>query len=332
MPITRRILAGSALTGLGAPPARAWLDRAWLDRVGPSRPLRWLVGYPPGGGTDVLARLMAGAMAPRLGQAIVIENRPGAATNIAAAAAAQAAPDGHTVVTAGNDTMVFNPALYRRLPFDADQGLRPLGLLARFHLLLCIAPNSDILDLEDWLAQTRARPGALDYGSPGLGSPHHLAMERLMRALGLRLHHVPHRGMAPVIKELMAGRISTAVVDVAAGGAMMAPGLLRPLAVLSTGRLAGFPAVPTAEQAFGLAGFAAAAWQGLAAPARLPDAIAQRLSAARAAALAEPAVQARMLEMGMEPLAAEPEAHRALIQAERAVYWPLIRELGLMLD
>ena len=195
----RRAALASAASALVAAPriARA----AW-----PERPVRWIVGYPAGGGTDVLARLLGAAMSARLGVPVVIENRPGAATNLAAEAAANAAPDGYTVFTAGNETLVFNPALYRRLPFDADNGLRPLGLMARFHLVLCAKPGGDAARAAGFVERARARAGAMDYGSPGVGSPHHLATERLARDLGVKLNHVPYRGMAPVMNDLSPAR------------------------------------------------------------------------------------------------------------------------------
>ena len=163
----------------------------------------------------MLARLLGAAMTARLGVPVVVENRPGAATNLAAEAAANAVPDGYTVFTAGNETLVFNPVLYKRLPFDADNGLRPLGLMARFHLVLCAKPGGGAADAASLLA--RARAGAVDCGSPGIGSPHHLAMERLARDLGVKLNHVPYRGMAPVMNDLIAGTVEAAVLDMAAG-------------------------------------------------------------------------------------------------------------------
>jgi tripartite-type tricarboxylate transporter receptor subunit TctC len=148
--VRRRAALAAAALALAAPrAARA----AW-----PERPVRWIVGYPAGGGTDVLARLIGAAMTARLGQPVVVENRPGAATNLAAEAAANAPPDGHTVFTAGNETLVFNPALYKRLPFDADNGLRPLGLMARFHLVLCAKPSGGAADAAGFAE--RAAPGA----------------------------------------------------------------------------------------------------------------------------------------------------------------------------
>lgn len=294
--------------------------------------MRWLVGYPAGGGTDVLARLVGAAMSPRLGVPVVIENRPGAATNLAAETAANAAPDGYTVFTAGNETLVFNPALYKRLPFDADNALRPLGLMARFHLVLCAKPGGAITDAAGFVARARAGAGALDYGSPGVGSPHHLATERLARDLGVTLNHVPYRGMAPVMNDLVAGTVETAVLDMAAGAEVIRSGRVRPLVLLSPERLPAIPDVPTAGEAFGLRGFEAYAWQGLTAPARTPDDVSARLTAELAAALADPAVQGRMREIGLDPLTGGPEEHRRLIVSERAIYWPLIRQLGIALD
>ena len=318
----RRTLLAAALASLPAAALAAW----------PERPLRWLVGYPAGGGTDVLARLLAASLSRRLGQPVVVENRPGAATNIAAEAAARAEPDGYTVFTAGNETLVFNPALYRTLAFDVDRDLRPLGLMARFHLVLAAQPGSAIGSARDFVEAARAQEGRLTYGSPGIGSPHHLAMERLTRDLGIRLTHVPYRGMAPVMNDLMAGVVECGIVDIAAGGAVLRAGRIRPLALCSEARHPSLPEVPTVAEALGLQGFTAFAWQGLTAPARTPDAIAARLTEALAAALAEPAVQARMGEIGLEPLRGGPAEYRAMIEAERAIYWPLIRDLGLRLD
>ena len=280
----RAVLASAAASALGGVPRAA--RAAW-----PERPVRWIVGYPAGGGTDVLARLLGAAVSARLGVPVVVENRPGAATNLAAEAAANAAPDGYTVFTAGNETLVFNPALYRRLPFDPDNGLRPLGLMARFHLVLCARPNGEVADAAGFVARARASAGAVDYGSPGIGSPHHLATERLARDLGVRLNHVPYRGLAPVMNDLVAGTVETAVLDMAAGAEVIRTGRVRPLVLLSPARLAAVPDVPTAAEAFGLPGFEAYAWQGLTAPARTPDELCARLTAELAAALAEPAVQ-----------------------------------------
>jgi tripartite-type tricarboxylate transporter receptor subunit TctC len=157
-------------------------------------------------------------------------------------------------------------------------------------------------------------------------------MERLARDLGVALTHVPYRGMAPVMNDLMAGIVECGMVDIAAGGAVLRAGRIRPLAICSEARHPSLPEVPTVAEALGLSGFTAFAWQGLTAPARTPDAIAARIAETLSAALSEPANQARMLEIGLEPLSGGAAEYRAMIDAERAIYWPLIRGLGIRLD
>jgi tripartite-type tricarboxylate transporter receptor subunit TctC len=322
----RAALAASLAAAAGFPLRRA------VAQQYPGRPIRWIVGYAAGGGTDVLARLISAAMSPRLGQPVVIENRPGAATNIGAEAAAKAAPDGYTVFTAGNETLVFNPALYRRLPFNPDRDFRQIGLIARFHLVLSARQGSAFTTARELVDRAKAAPDTISYGSPGIGSPHHLAMERLAREAGVKFNHVPYRGMAPVLNDLMAGTVEVAVVDYAAGAETLRSGGAKPLAVCSAARIEGLPDVPTAQEALGLGGFEAYAWQGLVAPSRTPDAIAARLTEELTAALGQETVQARMREIGLDPLVGGPAEFRALLEAERAVWVPLIRNLGITLD
>ena len=190
-----RITRRAALAGLAA--ATLLPGREAVAQQYPSRPVRWIVGYPAGGGTDVLARLLGGTMSPQLGQQVLIENRPGAATNLAAAEAARSEPDGHTLFTAGIETVVYNPALYKKLPFDPVADFRPVGLSARFHLVLTVKKDSPATSARDLIERAKASPGTINYGSPGLGSPHHLAMERLIREAGVKLNHVAYRGWLP---------------------------------------------------------------------------------------------------------------------------------------
>jgi len=326
MRIARRTAIGLSLLG-GA------LAAPLVARAFPEKPVRWIVGYPAGGGTDALARLVGAEMQARLAQPVVIENRPGAATVLAAEATARAAPDGYTVMTAGIETVVFNPALYRRLPYDANADFRNLGLMARFHLVLSVKAGSEITDAAALLARARAQPGKLDYGSPGIGSPHHLAMERLAREAGMQLNHVPYRGMAPVMNDFLAGTIESGFIDYAAGGEALRSGRIRPLAVASPARLSGLPDVPTIAEALGwTGGFEAYSWQGLVAPRATPDAAASVLTAALEASVRAPSVQARMREMGLDPWPGSPAEQAALQAGEQAVWWPVIRALGIQLD
>ena len=321
--ITRRTALASATALAAAGPAWAAF---------PERPVRWIVPYPAGGGTDVIARLVANAMTPKLGQQIVIDNRPGASTNIAADAAAKAPPDGYTLLTADNGTLVNNGALFAKLPFDPDRDLRPIGLLARFNLVLTAAKSSAVTSARDFIAKASASPGAVNFGSPGVGSPHHLAMSRLAREAKLTLTHVPYRGMGPLTTDLMGGTLETGIVDYAAGGELMRTGQIRPLAVCSAKRLAGLPDVPTVQEALGLPAFEAYAWQGLMTTAKVPDDAAATVGRAHAAAMADATVLKRMGELGVEPLVGGPAELTALIASERAIWVPLIRELGLTLN
>lgn len=298
----------------------------------PEAPVKWIVAYAAGGGTDTLARLLAVPMAEALGKPVVIDNRPGAATNIGAEAAARAAPDGYTVLSADNGTMVFNPALFKKLPYDPDRDFRPLGGIARFHLVLAVKADSAFRDIGDFMTAGKTKPGSIDCGSPGIGSPHHLALERLARSTGTRFNHVPYRGAAPALNDLLAGVVEAAVLDTAAGGEALRSGMLRPLAAFSASRQPGFPDLPTVAEAAGLKGFEAYAWQSLVAPKATPDGVAARLAAELRAALAQESIQRRFGEIGVEPLPASPEQVQAMLAADRAIWVPLIHELGITLD
>lgn len=317
----RILLAVPAL--LAGPVATRGQPASWA----PERPLRWILGYPPGGGSDLIARLLAQSMAGRLGQPVLVENRPGGGAVLASEAAARAAPDGHTLFTGDNGILVFNPFLYTRLPYDPVRDFRAIGGLARFQLLVLVPEASPIRALAD----LRGRSG-LNYGSSGVGSPHHLATARLLREAGAgEAAHIPYRGGAAVMTDLVAGRIDLALIDTAAALPQIREGHIRAIALCSPERLSALPAVPTAAEA-GLPGFTAHAWQGLVVPAGTPDAAAARLSAELAAALADAAVLARLQAVGIEPMALDAAGFTAMLAAERALWGPLIRQMGVRLD
>ncbi|RAI57366.1 Bug family tripartite tricarboxylate transporter substrate binding protein [Roseicella frigidaeris] len=324
IPLPRRAALAAGL-------AAAWPGGARAEAY-PDRPIKWIVAYAAGGGTDTLARLLGGTMATTLGQPLVIDNRPGAATNIGAEATAKSAPDGYTVFSADNGTLVFNPALFRTLPYDPRRDFRPIGLMARFPLVLTAKQGSEFGDARALVAAAQAKPGGIDCGSAGVGSPHHLTLERLGKEAGLRLNHVPYRGAAPALNDLLAGTLETMILDLPSGAEYLRSGRLKPLALCSATRHPDLPAVPTVQEALGLPGFEAYAWQGMVVPARTPDAVAARLTAALAAALQDRAVTDRMRGIGLEPLPGGPAEFQALEAAERAVWVPLIKERGITLD
>lgn len=323
--LSRRALLGAAL-GAAMPfsPARA--------QLGGGQSLRWVVPYAAGGGSDVLARLLATRLSERLGTTVVIDNRPGGATSIGAEAVARATPDGRTVLTADNGTLVFNMALFQRLSYDPERDFRPVGLMARFHLVLCAQPGSSIADVKELVAAARARPGTLTYASAGIGSPHHLSMARLARELEIELNHVPYRGSAPALNDLLANTVDMMAIDMAAGGEYLRSGRVKPLAILSAARHPELPQVPTVREALGLPEFEAYAWQGMVLPRGASDAATERLSSELGAVLAEPAIASRMRGMGMEPLTGGPAEFEALLASERRIWVPLIRALGITVD
>ena len=298
----------------------------------PERPIEWIVAYAAGGGSDTVARILAERMAPALGQSIVVENKPGGGATIGARAAASAEPDGYTVFSADNGVLIYNTALYKQLSYDPAKDFRAVGLMVRFPLLLVVNLDSPSQDLANLVERAKAAPGSIDYASPGVGSPHHLAMARLMHESGLAFNHVPYKGAAPALVDLTGGHIEFMIVDYPSAAGQLKAGKIRPLAVCSAARLPSQPDLPTVQEALGLAGFEAYAWQGLVVPAGTPDAVVDRLSVTLAEALADPAVDGRLREIGLEPLEGGPKEMQALIDADRAVWIPLIRAQGITLD
>ncbi|MBR0647816.1 Bug family tripartite tricarboxylate transporter substrate binding protein [Plastoroseomonas hellenica] len=320
MAARRQLLAGMAMLAARRVAAQGGF---------PERPLRWLVGYPPGGASDVFARLIAGQMAPLLGQPVVVENRPGGGAVLASEVAARAAPDGHTLLHVDNGILVANPALYARLPYDPDHDFTGIGFIGRFPLFILVRPGDAVRDFAGLVAASRAR--APTYGTPGVASPHHLAMEMVKRRTGLAAEHVPYRGGPPAMQDLLSGAVDLVVMDCATGLPFLRDGQARALAVLSEAPSAEAPAVPTLR-ALGHAEAVAYGWQGMSVPAGTPAPAVARLHAALAAAVAAPEVVARMDALGIERAAFSPPEFQAFVAREAATWRPLIRELGIRLD
>ncbi len=206
----------TALAAVGATSAAPWA-RAQADY--PQQPIRWIVPYPPGGGTDVLARTLAEAMRQTLGQQIVVDNRPGAATNIGAEIVATAKPDGYTLMSADNAVLAFNEHLFSKLPFSPEKDFTYIGGIGRFPLALVVHPAFAARTLQEFLAYVQGQPGQVNYASPGNGSPHHLAMEMFKNRTGTFLTHIPYRGAAPAMQDVMGGQVPCMFLDLAAGPA-----------------------------------------------------------------------------------------------------------------
>jgi len=324
----RRLLSLAAVPAL-AGPAGGFAADPW-----PQRPIRWIVAYPAGGGSDYLARQLAPVMAKALGQTIFIENKPGAAGIIGTDAAAKAPGDGYTMVTGDNGAMVFHTAMFKKLPYD-PRDFTPLGFMARFPLILVAHPDSGFTSARQWLDTVRKAPGKYTYASPGAGSPHHLAMELIKARTGSFIVHVPYRGTAPALQDVISHQVPMMIVDTAGGLAQIRAGKVRALAVLSTRRIAALPDVPTLAEVgadAGLKDFEVTAWQGLFVPRSTPPEIAARLSGEMQKALANPELKARLEDFGLEVAPGNGPALAAFIGRETTFWHQLIRERHLSAD
>jgi len=318
----------SALAAAGASTAAPWAS-AQADY--PNQLIRWVVPYPAGGGTDVLARTVAEAMRQTLGQQIVVDNRPGASTNIGGQAVATAKADGYTIMSADNAILAYNEHLFSKLPFSPQNDFTYVGGISRFPLALVVHPSFEAKTMKEFLAYVRANPGKVNYASPGNGSPHHLAMEMFKNRTKTFLTHIPYRGAAPAMADVMGGQVPCMFLDLASGLSVIQSGKVRALAIGSAKRIATLPDVPTLGEV-GVADTEVFAFQGILGPKGLPANVTQRLNADLNKALASPAVVKRMQDFGMEALPGTPDQFRALARAEAKRWGEVIKAAGVKLD
>jgi tripartite-type tricarboxylate transporter receptor subunit TctC len=308
---------------VAAAPGLARAQGTWPDRQ-----IRLVVGYPAGGPSDVFARLLAAQIAPRLGQPVVVENRPGGGAVLASETAARAPADGHTWMHVDNGILVYNPALYGRLPYDPDRDFAAVGFIGRFPLYIVCRADAPFGDFAALLAAARSR--APTYGSPAVASPHHLAMELVKRRSGLAAEHVPYRGGQAAMQDLLGGNVDLVMIDTATGLPFIRDGRVRALAVLSEARTAEAPAVPTLREAGHDA--VAVGWQGISVPRGVAAPVVARLNAEIVRAVASEEVQARTRALGVQTTAWSAAEFEAFVAAENALWRPLIRDLGIRLD
>jgi len=320
--VGRRGLMGVGAATLLARGAQA--QAAW-----PERPLRWIVGYPPGGASDAFARLIAAQMGPRLGQNVVVENRPGGGAVLASEAVARSPADGYTWLHVDNGILTYNPALFARLPYDPDRDFAGVGFIGRFPLFIVVRPNDAVRDFAGLLAASRTRPPT--YGTPAVASPHHLAMELVKRRTGLAAEHVPYRGGPAAMQDLLAGNVDTVVIDTATGTPFIRDGRVRALCVMSEARSALFPEVPTLRE-LGHAEAVAYGWQGMSVPTGTPAPVIARLAEEMVRAMTSEDIARRLRDLGIEYQPWTPAQFNAFVAQENAVWRPLIRELGIRLD
>ena len=297
----------------------------------PAKPVRLVVPYPPGGGTDFFARTVAAKLSDNLGQQVVVENRPGAATIIGAEAVAKSPPDGYTILLGDTATFAVNPTLYKKLPYDPLKSFEPITLTGRFALLLVVHASVQANSVADLVALAKAKPGTLNYASPGPGSPHHLAMALFLQRTGISMVHVPYKGAGPAIQDLLGGQIPTMFLDLAAGAPQIKGGKIRALAVASPKRIAALPDLATLAES-GLPGYEAWAWQGLVAPAGTPRDVIAKLGAEYAKAINDPGIRQKIVDAGVDPLQSSPQEFTDYIRSEQGKWAKVVKDGNITVE
>ena len=294
----------------------------------PDRPVRLVVAFPPGGPTDVVARILAERMARDLGQPVVVENRGGANGNIAAEAVAKAPPDGHTLLY-NTSSIAISRALYRTLPYDLLRDLAPVALAAASPLALVVHPALPPRDPAGFIAWAKANSGRISYSSGGVGNISHLLGFLVMRHIGAEATHVPYRGTAAALTDAAAGNVQFTCDTVVTALPVIGDGRVRAIAVSSAERTPLLPAVPSmAEAGMMPPGFDVGAWQGIMAPSRTPPAAVARLNAAARAALDDPEVRARLAAQGAQPIGGPPDAYARYLRDEAERWGRVVAESG----
>lgn len=319
--LVQSALAAIALAGASVPlQAQTW----------PDKPIKLVVPYPAGGNADNTARMLATQLSERLGQQVLVDNRPGGGGTIGAAAVAKAAPDGYTLLL---DATAFtvNPSLFAKLPFDASKDFAPISLVMQVPLLLVVPAASPFKTVADLIQGAKSRPGHLTYASAGNGGAQHLAAELFKQGAKVAVTHIPYRGGAPALTDLIGGQVDLMFSATTASGPFVKGGKLRALAITSARRVPGWEKVPTVAES-GLPDFQVNEWNGLFAPAATPKPIVDRLEAETRAIVASPAMQQRFADLGVQGVGSSAQEFKAFVQSETAKWAGVIRKSGIQID
>lgn len=296
----------------------------------PNKPIKVVVGYAAGGAVDVVARTIGQSLSTSMGQPVVVENKPGAGTNIAVKSVISAEPDGYTLMMAAN-ALAANMSLYQPAPFDAERDLVGVSLIGRVPVVIAANPNAPFNSIKQLMDAAKGKPNSIAFGSPGNGSTPHMAIELFARAAGIDLQHIPYRGGTPAITDVMGGQLPLVAVNALEVLPHVKSGKLKVLAVLSPNRSAIFPDVPTIAES-GFPGFEASVWYGLVAPAATPKSIVNKLHDEVQKALQTKDVRERMTAVGGEVVPGSAEMFTQLIRSERQRYAKLVREANIQPD
>jgi len=323
----RALMLATVGAGLAPSAHTALAQSAW-----PNGPIRFVVPYPPGGPTDLMARLLQPELQTRLGVPVVIDNKGGAGGNLGSAEVARQAPaDGQTMLLAASGPMAVNASLFKRMPFNALTELEPVVQLSSFPLVLEVHPSTGIKTLKDFITQVKAQSEKYPYASAGNGTPQHLAGEIFGKAVGVRMSHVPYRGAGPALNDVVGGQVPVMFDILGSSLQHIQAGTLTPLAVTSATRSPALPKVPTFAEA-GLAGFELTAWHGIAVRSGTPAPVVQKLNATFLAIFKDPAFRKKWEALGTPVVAGTPEQFGALIRTESVRLGRVVRESGATVD
>ena len=296
----------------------------------PTRPVTVVVPFPPGGGTDVGARLVAQKLSVKWGQPVLVDNKAGAAGMVGADVVAKAKPDGYTLLAGNVGTQSVNPSLYKKMAYDPHKAFAPISMIAELPLVLLITPSLPYQSVRDLMAAARSEPGKLSYASSGSGGAPHLAAEIFRKSGGLSMLHVPYKGGGPAVTDLMAGHVDILFATVLESIGHLKSGKLRGLAVSSASRSPALPDMPTVGES--LPGFDTGSWIGMLAPAGTPPALVEKISADVREVLAQPDTRQILIMQGATPLGLTPAAFQARIDADRQRYGRIIRDSGISIE
>ena len=316
------VLAGLVLaccTSLAS--AQAW----------PSKPVRWIVPFAPGGTTDILARTIGEKLSVALGQPVIIDNRPGAGGGVGAELAAKSAPDGYTLVGGTISTHAINASLYSKLPYDPVKDFAPITLIARLPNMLVINPRIPANNVRELIALMKAKPGTFSFASSGNGTSQHLSGELFRSMAGVEMQHIPYKGSPPALQDVVAGQVSMTFDNITTAWPLAKGGQLRALAVTTAKRSPVAPDVPTLAEA-GLTGYEIGSWQGVFAPAGTPPEIIRRLNTEIVKIINMPDVRDKLLGLGAEPVGDTPEEFAALVRTEVVKWADVVKKSGARVD
>ena len=304
------------------------LSAAAHAQVYPAKPLRMIVAYPPGGGTDIVGRMLAQKLGESLGQSVVVENRGGASGNIGTELAARAAPDGYTILMGNVAPNAINVSLFKDLAFDPVADFAPVSLVASTPNILVVHPSTPARTVKEVIALAKAKPGTLNFASAGMGSSSHLAGELFRILAGVEIVHVPYKGAGPAMVDVLSGQVQLYFATMPAAMPHVKPGKLAPVAVTSARRSPALPDLPTVAES-GVPGYEASTWYGVLAPAHTSPAVVARLHGDIVKILADAALHARLADQGFDPVGSSPEEFGAYIKSEILKWGKAIRDAGI---